>query len=663
MANLIDFNLLSYYDGKIKQYNKDNYLKATLINGERVVDDSDAVGVTIGSLSNRLNLTVLGDLTVQGTQHIVDTETLQSQATLIITNSTGAPLTQYTGIVALTGQSSEDSSGVYDAIAAPIYDHISSQSHDSLKLGVGKYYSNTYADVSKRGTFEFNLNQAQSLATRADNIVNNHLVMWDDSNYTLVDAGVKGSELATKDSVGKSVSCIRLDAEYQRIIRVRDNSTVEIQGTLYTIDPALFNVNTKEIIEVKNGVFTLNGVEYTLVYETSSPYSSLRGVLKGVTDGTNTYSLSNRKTITLGEEEFYPIIGRYLHKPSDESFSLSAHLSPSYFTINQIRYKILFSPWQLKITALSAWEESQGVGYAVDLYEGILDNENAYIDWGDGTVNRETSHVYEEDDDFTIKIYGVNKLNYIAYKVQDQIDWCRESLYQPQNQSDIDNGFYYIWDDSEGDYVRSYTYQQGTTYYTSKDENKYIFSMNIQGTIDVQGVSNSGYLFDGELNNLEDLNIGSGWVSNMFGIFSYLPNLQDFSILRFRNSYGGIPTLRGQQFSYSHDIKKLDIPQCSHISYSIYNSDNVEEIVLPSLLVSLSDSLYNLPSLKRITFNSIVPPTISGQTFFNTNNCPIYVPIGSIEAYKEAYPQVVDRIRGAANAIFASNSQIDVLFA
>lgn len=51
--------------------------------------------------------------------------------------------------------------------------------------------------------------------------------------------------------------------------------------------------------------------------------------------------------------------------------------------------------------------------------------------------------------------------------------------------------------------------------------------------------------------------------------------------------------------------------------------------------------------LESLTFKSIVPPTLGDAVFVNTNNCPIYVPSESVNAYKNAdgWRSYADRIQ------------------
>ena len=49
--------------------------------------------------------------------------------------------------------------------------------------------------------------------------------------------------------------------------------------------------------------------------------------------------------------------------------------------------------------------------------------------------------------------------------------------------------------------------------------------------------------------------------------------------------------------------------------------------------------------LTSITINAATPPTLGTNAFQNTNNCPIYVPSSSVDAFKSAWPQYASRIQ------------------
>ena len=54
-------------------------------------------------------------------------------------------------------------------------------------------------------------------------------------------------------------------------------------------------------------------------------------------------------------------------------------------------------------------------------------------------------------------------------------------------------------------------------------------------------------------------------------------------------------------------------------------------------------------SLTSITCTSETPATIQSGVFYNTNNCPIYVPAASVDAYKTAWPTYASRIVANVN--------------
>lgn len=84
-----------------------------------------------------------------------------------------------------------------------------------------------------------------------------------------------------------------------------------------------------------------------------------------------------------------------------------------------------------------------------------------------------------------------------------------------------------------------------------------------------------------------------------------------------------------------------------------FGCSGLMEIVIPENVTRIGvNSFYGCSGLRSITVNSTVPPTLesytsSVATFDDTNNCPIYVPSGSVEAYKTAdkWSKYADRIQ------------------
>lgn len=77
-------------------------------------------------------------------------------------------------------------------------------------------------------------------------------------------------------------------------------------------------------------------------------------------------------------------------------------------------------------------------------------------------------------------------------------------------------------------------------------------------------------------------------------------------------------------------------------------------------------SFYNCTGLTSITIMATIPPELivpesinAKYPFDNTNNCPIYVPSESVQAYKTAWPQYASRIYAQASPYALFNSVVD----
>ena len=71
------------------------------------------------------------------------------------------------------------------------------------------------------------------------------------------------------------------------------------------------------------------------------------------------------------------------------------------------------------------------------------------------------------------------------------------------------------------------------------------------------------------------------------------------------------------------------------------------ELVIPNSVTSIGDYAFSVCSLTSITINAETPPALGSSIFYNfnnTNNCPIYVPCGTIDAYTSAWSEYANRI-------------------
>ncbi len=95
-------------------------------------------------------------------------------------------------------------------------------------------------------------------------------------------------------------------------------------------------------------------------------------------------------------------------------------------------------------------------------------------------------------------------------------------------------------------------------------------------------------------------------------------------------------------FYNCYQLQELNIPEgVTEIGNSaFYGCSSLENLVLPSSLLTIGDYGFSLCSnLERIIVNAAVPPVVEAKTFYEVDrSIPVYVPKGSLEAYKaDAY--------------------------
>ena len=102
--------------------------------------------------------------------------------------------------------------------------------------------------------------------------------------------------------------------------------------------------------------------------------------------------------------------------------------------------------------------------------------------------------------------------------------------------------------------------------------------------------------------------------------------------------YASNATLGGNQFKDS-SITSLTIgSNPTSIGQSMFRGcTGLTSIVIPSNISSIGGYTFrDCTGLTSITVESTTPPTLGNIVFDNTNNCPIYVPPESVDAYKAA---------------------------
>ena len=90
---------------------------------------------------------------------------------------------------------------------------------------------------------------------------------------------------------------------------------------------------------------------------------------------------------------------------------------------------------------------------------------------------------------------------------------------------------------------------------------------------------------------------------------------------------------------------------------AFFNCSSCTSIVIPSSVTRIGESAFQgCEGLTSITVNATVPSALGPDAFTRTNDCPIYVPAGSVDAYKSAWSEYADRIQ----AIPESHQAVDL---
>lgn len=100
-----------------------------------------------------------------------------------------------------------------------------------------------------------------------------------------------------------------------------------------------------------------------------------------------------------------------------------------------------------------------------------------------------------------------------------------------------------------------------------------------------------------------------------------------------------LTTISDNAFNGCIGLSDIVIPRnVESIGYAAFaNCNGVSYITIEGTYVTIYGSAFNnCTRLKKITVKSQIPPIMDGAAFEDTNNCPICVPSGSVEAYKAA---------------------------
>ncbi len=115
--------------------------------------------------------------------------------------------------------------------------------------------------------------------------------------------------------------------------------------------------------------------------------------------------------------------------------------------------------------------------------------------------------------------------------------------------------------------------------------------------------------------------------------FSDCPNLETVILPP------NITTLGEKVFNWCKKLKNIDIPNAVTTigDWAFDGCSGLTSVTIGTGITSIGyQSFVGCSSLTSFTIKATTPPTLHGTSLNNTNNCPIYVPSGSVEAYKTA---------------------------
>jgi hypothetical protein len=145
-------------------------------------------------------------------------------------------------------------------------------------------------------------------------------------------------------------------------------------------------------------------------------------------------------------------------------------------------------------------------------------------------------------------------------------------------------------------------------------------------------VSISGYAFCNCV-NLESVTIPNSVATIDYGAFSTCSSLSSVTIP------SGVTYIENYVFDECTSLLTMPIHSgITSIGEASYrNCRGFTSIEIPSSVTSMGNAAFqSCKNLISITMNSTTPPTIDDRPFYDTNNCPIYVPAASVDVYKAA---------------------------
>ena len=168
------------------------------------------------------------------------------------------------------------------------------------------------------------------------------------------------------------------------------------------------------------------------------------------------------------------------------------------------------------------------------------------------------------------------------------------------------------------------------------------FCSNITSVTIPEGVTDIGSSAFAGCSSLTTVIIPESMAEIESGAFSQCYSMVSFNG-KFASEDGRCLVVDGATVGFApYGVKDYTVPSIvTNIAYSTFsNCSSLRSITVPASVTRIGEYAFKgCSSLQSITFDSATPPTLNSiqvptAVFDNTNNCPLYVPASSVEAYK-----------------------------
>ena len=188
--------------------------------------------------------------------------------------------------------------------------------------------------------------------------------------------------------------------------------------------------------------------------------------------------------------------------------------------------------------------------------------------------------------------------------------------------------------------------------------------LNLESVVIPEGVTSLGFTAFGLCRSLEQITIPQSVTSIGNNVFEDCRSLQSVNG-KFASDDNRCLIVDGKIIAFARvGLTEYTIPSSvTHIEFGVFTDCNsLTSITIPENVTYIEEYAFaGCTSLTGITVLAEVPPTFPSWTdqpesFFDTNNCPIYVPAASLTAYKQAvvWRDYADRIKPMSGAVPSS---------